>query len=95
MQERWERQRYLVLDWVYANTGPSCDRRVNASVAAEETRLGPEEVFRSIEYLADRGYVRYVGPGPQVCITREGLEYLQRRAWRRRSIRDGERLTSA
>jgi Mn-dependent DtxR family transcriptional regulator len=94
-RERRERQRYQVLEWVYSHAVSDGDRSVQGQTMAEELDFSFEEVYRNLEYLASHGYLRYADVGPQVCLTREGVEYLQRRAWRRRSICDERRLASA
>lgn len=86
--ERQERRRYQVLEWIYEITGEDCDAVVHASQLGEALGISREEAFRIVEHLAYHGYLRYVGAGPQVCITEKGLRYLQTNAWRRRSVRD-------
>ncbi len=47
-----------------------------------------QELFRVLEYLDRRGYVTYHGPGPQVSITVKGIDYIDRMARRRHSLRE-------
>ena len=47
-----------------------------------------QELFRVLDYLDRRGYITYHGAGPEVSITSKGIDYIQRPARRRRSLRD-------
>lgn len=47
-----------------------------------------QELFRVLEYLDRKGYVTYHGPGPQVSITVKGIDYIDRMARRRHSLRE-------
>ena len=88
--ERREQDRYRVLRAVYARTGADCTLTISGLEVGEELGLSREEVFRAVQFLAQRELLHYVGAGPRVCITPAGVEHLRRRAGRRRSVRDME-----
>ena len=61
---------------------------VKASEVGADLDYGPEETYRIVHFLERCGYLDYLGAGPSVCITRLGIEYLDRGRGRRRSVRD-------
>lgn len=89
LQERREQDRYRVLRAVHARTGADCTLTISGLEVGEALGLSREEIFRAVQFLAQRGLLHYVGAGPRVCITPKGVEYLAVRAGRRRSVRDG------
>lgn len=80
--------RYEVLVALYEVCGrvPGC--AVHFSRFAEELGAWREELFRAVEWLDRKGYVRYHGAGPVVSLTEKGVDYIQRDARQRRTIRD-------
>jgi hypothetical protein len=94
--ERWinrqawreERLRYEVLQSVYDKCDGQPDQVLRVAGFAEGLGVWREELFRGVEFLDRHGYVTYHGAGPEVSITRKGVEYLERKAARRRSIRE-------
>jgi hypothetical protein len=86
-RERRERQRYRILQGVYERAGMDRVAPVSGLEVGEEAGLSREDTFRNVLYLAQRGLLDYVGAGPRVCITPEGVDHLQR-VGRRRSIRE-------
>lgn len=86
--EREERERYRVLAWIYQVVGEDCDTTAQAEEVADDLALPREDVVRAVAHLARQGYLQRPGAGSRVCLTEQGLEYLQRGAWRRRSVRD-------
>ncbi len=61
---------------------------VRVSAFADQLGVWREELFRVIEFLDRKGYLVYHGAGPSVSLTRQGVDYVERHAGRRRSIRD-------
>lgn len=60
---------------------------VNRSEIGAALNFRHEELFRIAYCLKNRGCVAYLGAGPRVCITANGIEYLEVLAGTRRSIR--------
>lgn len=82
-----ERLRYQILEWLHGQVERDCQRVISASGLQERLGASAEAVYAAVEHLARVGLVRYVGAGPRICITEEGLEPF-RSGERRRSIRD-------
>ena len=87
-QERRERLRYSYLERLYLLTGPECERAVTTPEVEENLGLPPALVASLTEDLTRLGYLRWDTSGMRICITSAGVEYMQRRAWRRRTVRD-------
>jgi Mn-dependent DtxR family transcriptional regulator len=85
---REERLRYEVLKALYEKCQGQSGRVMRVAGFGECLGVWPEELFRGVEFLDRHGYVTYHGAGPEVSITSKGVEYLERKAARRRSIRD-------
>jgi hypothetical protein len=85
---REERLRYEVLEALYEGSGGQPGRVVRVAEFGEGLGVWPEELFRGVEFLDRHGYVTYHGAGPEVSLTSKAIEYLERKAARRRSIRD-------
>lgn len=86
-QWREERMRYDVL----ANLKKASLSRAGTVLQVREFDDGlvwRQELFRVLEYLDRKGYVTYHGPGPQVSITVKGIDYIDRMARRRHSLRE-------
>jgi DNA-binding IclR family transcriptional regulator len=90
MQQEWreEQLRYAVLKYVYERAGQHCEVVVKGSEIGAALDLRYENLFRITHFLERRGYLAYLGEGPRVCITFQGIEYMEVLAGRRRSIRD-------
>jgi hypothetical protein len=93
-EERRDHLRYEYLERIYLLAGTDCSTGLTWGEIEEQFGpLGTDPVVLTRE-LAALGLVRFREEPFRVCITPEGLEYLQRRAWRRRTIRarDGGEL---
>lgn len=88
-REARERLQYRILRWLHDQVGTDCRQIVSAIGLAHDLGTPPKEVYAAIEYLARHGLIGYHGAGPRICLTRVGLEHLER-AQRRRSIRIGK-----
>ena len=85
---REERFRYRVLRLVYEHAAASPALIVAGRKLQEELQPNDDELFRAIDFLEGEGYL--ISAGEQVrrlCITGGGIEYIERGAGRRRSIR--------
>ncbi len=87
-QESWEQRRYTLLEQLYLLTGENCEHAVSPEELERELDTAAAIPVPLIEDLVRLGYVQYSGTGSKICITANGIKYLQRDAWRRRSIRD-------
>ena len=87
-QWREERLRFEVLERLNRASQSLPDRVLRGCAFAEGLGVWRQEVFRVVEFLDRRGYLTYHGAGPAVSITNKGIDYVQRSAWRRRSIRE-------
>jgi len=86
--ERLEQQRYQVLEQVYllsegVESGGADIRRF-----AEEMEVAVDANRSAIEDLARLGLLRMDPVAGQVRLTPRGCEYIQRGAWRRRTVRE-------
>jgi hypothetical protein len=84
---REERLRYEVLEALYRKSQGESGRVMRVAEFGDGLRMWPEELFRGVEFLDRHGYLTYHGAGPEVSITPKGIDYLERTAARRRSIR--------
>ena len=83
-----ERLRYEVLSTIYELAGAVCQRAVTGTQIGAALDLRYEDLFRAIQYLEQRGFVKHLDSGPRVCITPKGLRYVEELAGRRRSLRE-------
>lgn len=86
-QERRERESFVVLQHLYtlsdANPAESLPSgRIRDALGFSEPGFG-----ELVEHLATVGYVTRIGGGSLLSITPAGAEYIERLAWRRRSVR--------
>lgn len=84
--------RYEILSMLYRAAGGEVGREINCWSFATELGVWHAEVFRVLEYLDRRGYLKYRGAGPVVCLTPEGRDFMVSGSGARPSIRDGEEL---
>ncbi len=87
-QESWEQRRYALLEQLYLLTGENCERAVSPEQIETELDTAAAIPAPLIEDLVRLGYVRPRGTGKEICLAEKGVKYLQRDAWRRRSVRD-------
>ena len=88
---REERFRYRVLRLVYEHAAGSPALIVSGMKIEEELRPGEEELSRAISFLEHEGYLISAGERERrLCITGGGIDYIERVAGRRRSIRAPE-----
>ena len=88
---REERFRYRVLRLVYEHAAGSPALIVSGVRIEEELRPGEDELPRAIRFLEEEGFLISAGERePRLCITGGGIEYIEKGAGRRRSIRAPE-----
>ena len=88
---REERFRYRVLRLVYEHAAGSPALLVSGMKIEEELRPGDEELARALRFLEQEGYLISAGERERrLCITGGGIEYIEKGAGRRRSIRAPE-----
>jgi hypothetical protein len=88
-QTEWrdERLRYQVLRFIYDRLGPDCLAVLTGPEISAALALTEDDVFRVVGWLTDRGYVRHYGARPSICLTQQGIDYLESSARRRQSLR--------
>ncbi len=82
-----ERLRYRVLRAVYEHAGGAYGRIVSGLLLEAELPVTNEELLRVVSFLDDHGYVVSASDAFRICITPEGIRYIESLAGRRRSIR--------
>ena len=82
-----ERFRYRVLRSIYDFAGASAARIVSDVEMTSALDADAEELFEALDYLDQDGYLICAGGRRRICITPVGIEYIERLAGRRRSIR--------
>jgi DNA-binding IclR family transcriptional regulator len=83
-----ERLRYRVLRLIYERSDGSYARSVTATEVGTELDLAYEDVFRVMDYLAERGYLFRLDDDSRVCITPRGMRYVEQTAGRRQTVRN-------
>jgi len=88
-QQRWreERVRFEVLAAVYEACGGRKGCALAASQLTERLGIRREQLFRALEFLDRNEYLTYHGAGPMVSIAQRGIDHIEHRSERRRSIR--------
>lgn len=85
-----QRLRYSILRAVYDRTEGRVDRPVTGSEIGAMLNLRYEDLYRVVHFLEYNGYLAYLGSGPRVSITDQGVRYIEDLADRRRTIREPE-----
>ncbi|CAN5829999.1 hypothetical protein BH23GEM3_BH23GEM3_03430 [soil metagenome] len=89
LEAEWrEQRRYALLERLYLLTGDDCSAVVYDRQMEAELGVPGEEAASLTDELIQLRYLAHIGEGQQVCITEKGLAFLQKGAWRRRSIRE-------
>ena len=82
-----ENARYEFLMRLYQVIGDNPHTVVHAGEIGFRVGLTRVQTFAVVEYLADQGYVDYLGAGPRIRLAPRGLRYIQLDAGTRRTIR--------
>ena len=82
-----ERARFEFLMRLYRIARHDPELVVHAGQIGVELGLSPVQTFAVVEFLADQGYVHYLGAGPRVHIAPRGIRYIEWEAEDRRTIR--------
>ncbi len=83
-----ERHRYAVLEQLYLLTGEDCEHAVSPGEIETQMEMPAATQLPVVRDLVRMGYMQYAGSGGNICLTEKGVRYLQKDAWRRRSVRD-------
>src|SRR5687768_472791 len=75
-QRREERLRYEVLAMLWHAAKGDPEQPVDCRPLAGQIGVWTEEVYRAIDFLDRRGFVRYCAAGPIVCVTEAGMKFL-------------------
>jgi hypothetical protein len=84
---RLERLRYRVLRSIYDFAAASSTRMVAGAEVRAGLEADPDEIAGVFESLEDDGFLISGGDHRRLCITTFGVDYIERVAGRRRSIR--------
>ena len=82
-----ESARYEFLLRLYQRTGPDPQGVVHAGEIGYGLGLSRVQTFAVVEFLADQGFVEYLGAGPRVRISARGIRYIELEAGARRTVR--------
>ena len=82
-----ETARYEFLLRLYRSADQGPQAVVQAGDLGEELGMSRVQTFAVVEYLADQGFVEYLGAGPRVRISARGIRYIELEAGSRRTIR--------
>jgi hypothetical protein len=82
-----ENARYEFLLRLYQAAGADPQGVVLAGGIGYELGMSRVQTFAVVEFLADQGYVEYLGAGPRVRIAPRGMRYIELEAGTRRTIR--------
>ncbi len=86
-RETEEKARYEFLMRLYQITGTNPHAVVHAGDIGFDIGLSRVQTFSVVEYLADQGYLEYLGAGPRVRLATRGWRYIELDAGTRRTIR--------
>lgn len=88
--ELLERNRFRVLEQLYALAAGDTERTLDVDVPAVAVALGiPEaEVSQAIAFLIHAHYAALALDEKRICITRRAVYYLEAGAYQRRTVRD-------
>ena len=82
-----ENARYEFLARLHRGSGPDPHAVVHAGEIGAGLGLSRVQTFAVVEFLADQGFVEYLGAGPRVRIAARGVRYIEVEAGSRRTIR--------
>jgi len=82
-----EQLRYRILRTIFERAGTQCDVGVSVNEIGTELDLRFEDLFRSLSFLDERGYLTHLAAEARVCLAEKGVRYIQEGAGRRRSLR--------
>lgn len=85
--QRLERDSFILLQHACAVTGSCPGRAVNPARLGADLGFAEDETARLVNYLSWMGYLKESTMGPHLSLADEGIEYLEERAGRRRSVR--------
>ena len=87
--ERRERDSFVLLQHVYTLADGDPVVPVSGQRAAEHLCFRQDEAAELIDHLVHLGYLRQLSEVGLIAISPEGIDYIERLAWRRHSARDG------
>ena len=85
--EREERNTFVLLQHAYTLAEADPEVRLSGWHLGDALGLPREEAGRLIRHLVWHGYLEERGAGPEVSVTPQGVDYIERLAWRRQSVR--------
>lgn len=84
---RRERESFIVLQHLHNLRGEATDEARLCSRVERDLGFEPGACAELVEHLVRVGFATTSGPGDHLWITPAGAEYIERLAWRRRSVR--------
>jgi hypothetical protein len=89
-RRREERMRFEVLSMLAEAANHCVDFPVDIGGFVRRLGVWEDELERVLEYLHTRGYIAYenIGHDVRACLTVKGVDYIERDARRRRTIRE-------
>lgn len=84
---RMERESFVVLQHMYTLSGGDDGAAVALPRVSGELGFEAPRFTRLIDHLAAVGHVSPIAGGTFAAITAAGVDYIERLAWRRRSVR--------
>ena len=75
-RRREERMRYEVLAMLCRASGGDPTREIDCARLAEAIGVWSQELFRVVDFLANKDLVRYSGSGSRVSVTERGLAFI-------------------
>lgn len=82
-----ERARFDFLMRLYQGTRSDPTQIVHGGDLGYSIGLSSQQTFVVIEFLANTGYIEYLGAGPKIRISPRGTRYIEWEAETRRTIR--------
>jgi hypothetical protein len=89
-RERLERDSFILLQHAYTLTGADPSVPVNPMRLGCELGFAHNETSRLVRYLSWVGYLKESAAGPHLALAPEGIDYLERGARRRHTVRADE-----
>lgn len=90
--ERQERNSFILLQHAYTLASAHPAAVLSGTQMAVDLGFAREEALPLIELLVREGYFTDRGVGPRISISQQGIQYIERLAWRRRTVRFGDRV---
>lgn len=88
--ERGERESFILLQHAYTLSEGESGVAIPADRLGHELGFGADQLAALVRHLERVGYLAVEGGGRRAAVSPAGVEYIERLAWRRRSVRAPE-----